>query len=292
MSGFNLQSNEGFAMRWTGARVFYRTVMQWNNDGAGQMGAALAYYALFSIAPCLLIAITIADFFYSSDVVRARVGEHLTELMGEESAKAVQALMDQLTRPEDGGWASILAFAILFLGALSVFFHLRTALSTIWRLVPPTGTTWLGLLFDYVLAAAMVLFVGLILVLSVASNTYLVVITKKLQEELPGYGISWQPIEFASAILYLSLLFALIFRLMSAHRIPWRQVWIGAVVTAVLFTTGKTLLGYYLAYTSTTSAYGAAGSLVAFLIWVYYSSQIVFFGAELIQVWRTRHDWL
>jgi membrane protein len=279
-------------MRWTVTRVFYRAAMQWNDDGASQMGAALAYYALFSIAPLLLIALTMAGFFYSAEAARARVAEQLTEFMGKESARAVETLVDQLTRPRNGVWASISGFGVLFLGALGMFLHLRTSLCTIWRLVPPTGTTWFGLFFNYLVAATMVLFVGLLLLLSLASNTIVIFVTEVLEKGLPGDGISWQAVEFVSSITFLGLLFALAFRLMSAHRIHWRHLWIGAIVCAVLFTFGKTMLAYYLAYTSTTSAYGAAGSLVAFLLWVYYSAQITFFGAELIQAWRTRHEWV
>jgi membrane protein len=279
-------------MRWVEARVLYRAAKQWNDDSAAQMGAALAYYALFSIAPLLLIALTIAGLFFGAEVARARVAEQLTEFMGEDSSKGVQALADELTRPGDGGWASVLGFGALFVGALGVFLHLRTAFCTIWRLVPPTGTSWLGILFNYLLAAVMVLLIGLLLLLSLASNTVLVMVTEVLERNLPDYGISWQAVEFASSVFYLSLLFALVFHIMSGRRILLRHVWIGAVAAAALFTIGKTLLGWYLAYTGTTSAYGAAGSLVAFLIWVYYSAQIVFFGAELIQAWRTRHEWL
>jgi len=279
-------------MRWTGARVLYRAAMQWNDDGASQMGAALAYYALFSIAPLLLIALSMTGLFYGPELARGRIGKHLTELMGEESSRGVEALLGQFPQPGQGGWASIFGFGVLFVGALGMFLHLRTAFSAIWRLTPPGGNTWLGLLFNYLLAAVMVLVVGLLLLLSLASNTALVVVTEVLKEELPGYGIPWQPVEFATSVFYLSLLFALVFRIMSGRRIYWRHVWFGSIVSAVLFTFGKTMLGYYLAYTSTTSAYGAAGSLVAFLLWVYYSAQITFFGAELIQAWRTRREWL
>jgi membrane protein len=279
-------------MRWIPARVLYRAAMQWSQDGAAQMGAALAYYALFSIAPLLLIALTMASFFYGAELARARVADQLREFMGADSAEAVQGLVDQLTHPEEGIWASVVGFGVLFVAALGVFLHLRWALCTIWRLVPPAGTTWLGLLLNYVLAASMVLFVGLLLLLSLVSNTFVVYVTDVLQERLPDYGISWQAVEFLSSIFYLSLLFALIFRILSGNRIYWRHLWLGSIVSAVLFTIGKTLLGHYLAYTSTTSAYGAAGSLVAFLLWVYYSAQITFFGAELIQAWRTRHEWL
>jgi membrane protein len=275
-------------MRWIGVRIVYRAAVQWNDDGASQMGAALAYYALFSIAPLLLIALTIAGLFFDADVARARVAEQLTELMGEDSSKAVQALAEQVPRRGDEGWASVFGLGTLFVGALGVFLHLRTAFSTIWRLAPPKGASWLGVLLNYVLAAVMVLLIGLLLLLSLASNTVLVMVMNVLQRNLTGYRIPWQAVEFVSSILYLSLLFAMVFHIMSGRRILLRQVWIGAIGSAVLFAVGKTLLGYYLAYTGATSAYGAAGSLVAFLIWVYYSAQITFFGAELIQAWRTR----
>ncbi len=273
-------------------RVLYRAMREWHKDRANQMGAALAYYTLFSIAPLLLIATTIASYFFGEEAARKQVSKHLIELVGKESSGAIESVVEHIAKPRHKGWASGIGVGALMFGALGVFLHLRRGFCTIWKLDPPRGNTFLGLLLNYLLAIIMVLCVGLLLLLSLAANTTLVVLLRLLKENFPGQEVPWQAVEFASSIFFLTLLFGSVFRVMSGRRIPYRYVWFGSIVSALLFTVGKTLLGFYLVYTSTASAYGAAGSLVAFLIWVYYSAQIMFFGAELIQAWRTRREWL
>jgi membrane protein len=272
-------------------RILLRACQQWSANQDSRLGAALAYYTLFSIAPLLVIAIHIAGLFFGEDAARGRVADHLSSLIGKESAQAIQNLVENADQSKSGGWA-LVSFGVLVIGALGVFLHVRGALRTIWKLEPPQGNTVLGILLDYLLALAMVLCTGVLLLLSLAASMIVPVLRDVMERQFPGNGFQWQILEFWMSVLFLTMLFTAIFRVLSARRIAWGYVLYGALVTSLLFSIGKIALGMYLVYTSTASMYGAAGSLVVFLIWVYYSSQILFFGAELVQARRTRHEWM
>jgi membrane protein len=276
----------------TSIHILIRAVRQFAEDGVSQMGAALAYYALFSTAPLLILAVMFVGMIFDEEAARARVRVHLTEVVGPASADEILAAMELAIRPATGGLATSLGVAALVVGALGVFLHVRRCLCVIWRLELPRGSGFLETLLNYLLAILMVLCIGLLLFLSLAASTALQVLHQSLGENLPGGGALWQWLEAGLSFLMLSLFFALVFRVMSGRRIAWGYVVYGSLISALLFTVGKTLISMYLAYTSTASAYGAAASLVVFLVWVYYSAQIFFFGAELIQARRTRAVWL
>lgn len=273
-------------------RILVRAARQFDEHRGSQMGAALAYYALFSIAPLLVIAVTFAGIIFGRQAALSRVHEHLAEYVGPASADEITALMDSAYRPGGGIFAAVVGVLLLLAGALTVFLHFRRCLNVIWHLDTPRTNGIVGTLLNYALAIVMVACTGMLLLLSVALSTAMPGIEKILTEYVPGTGSVWQWFEAGVSFLLLTLYFALIFRIMSGRRIAWGYVWYGSLVTSVLFTVGKTLIGLYLAHTSTASAYGAAGSLIVFLVWVYYSSQIIFFGAELIQARRTRAEWL
>jgi len=255
------------------------------------MGAALAYYALFSTAPVLVLAVMLSGVIFGEQAARDRVRKHLTEIVGPETAREVNNLMEIAAKPVGGTLAAALGGAALLLGALSVFLHLRRCLCVIWRLDSPGRKGTIQTLLNYLLAIIMVLCVGILLFLSLAASTALPWLVDFLGEDFPVGARFWQWLDAGVSFLLLTLFFALVFRVMSERRILWRHVLYGSVISAVLFTAGKTLISLYLAHTSTASAYGAAGSLVVFLVWVYYSAQIIFFGAELVQARRTRADW-
>jgi membrane protein len=277
----------------TSFRIVQRAVDQFGEDGAAAMGAALAYYTLFSIAPLLILAVSIAGMVFEKEAARKRVTDELEATVGPASAKEITALMEKATTPKIGGaLAPVLGMLALMIGALGAFLHLQRSLCAIWKLAPPVKSGLLNTLLNHLWAIVMVLLVGLLLLLSLAASTTLAVVIDVMEQWFPEGGKRWQALEFVVSLVFLTLLFALVFRIMSGRRVAWRHVWYGAMVCAGLFTLGKTLLGLYLAHTSTASAYGAAGALVVFLIWVYYSSQIIFFAAELIQARRTRHEWL
>jgi membrane protein len=274
---------------FTSIRIITRAAQQWSANRDARLGAALAYYALFSVAPLLLIAMLIAGAVFGEEAARGQVEQHLKGQVGPEIALTIQRLVQSASEPRTA-LAPSLGLALLIVGALGMFLHLRGSLCMIWKLEPPRGSTLLGMLWDYTLALAMVLFCGVLLFASLAASMLVSIFQTHLEKWAPG--LPWQWVEMGLSFLYLAILFAAIYRILSGGRIPLRYVAYGAFVAAVLFTIGKVLLSYYLVYTSTASVYGAAGSLVAFLIWIYYSSQILFFGAELIQARRTRKEWM
>ncbi|MBI3411304.1 MAG: YihY/virulence factor BrkB family protein [Planctomycetes bacterium] len=273
-------------------RIFWRACQQFGENNDSRLGAALAYYTLFSVAPLLVIAIYMAGLMYGADAASGQVAKELSMVIGKDEARAVQTLIDYANRPVEGTLASLISAAVLLAGALGIFLHLRGALCSIWKLDPPHSSTWLRLLLDHLLALIMVFVVGGLLLLSLVISTFLPLLEDAVERQFPAVRLFWHVVEFAVSLVLLTILSAANFRILSGNRIPWRYVWYGSLITAFLFTLGKILLGLYLYYTGTASAYGAAGSVVIFMIWVYYSSQIVFFGAELIQARRTRADWL
>jgi len=276
----------------TSVRILFRSARQFGADGASQMGAALAYYALFSTAPLLVLAVMLSGLIFGEQAARDRVRQHLTEVVGPETAREVNKLMETAGKPSGGTLAAALGGAALLLGALSVFLHVRRCLCVIWRLDSPGRKGAIETLLNYLLAFVMVLCVGILLLLSLAASTALPLLVDFLGKDFPVGARFLQWLDAGVSFALLTLFFALVFRVMSERRILWRHVLYGSVISALLFTAGKTLISLYLAYTSTASAYGAAGSLVVFLVWVYYSAQIIFFGAELVQARRTRADWL
>ena len=276
----------------TGFRIILRAGQQWVANQDSRLGAALAYYTLFSIAPLLLIATFIAGMIFGEDAARGQVAKQLEEVMGKEPAETVQNLVKNASQPRAGALASIMSITVLVIGALTIFLHVRGALCTIWRLEPPHENTVLQFLVDYSLALVMVLCTGVLLLVSLAASMAIPLLRDVLQKNIPGFDYVWQLLEIGVSLLFFTLLFAAIYWILSGRRIALRYVIYGSFVSSVLFTLGKVGISFYLVYTSTASTYGAAGSLVVFLVWVYYSSQVLFFGAELIQARRTRKEWL
>jgi membrane protein len=241
----------------------------------------------------LIIAIAIAGLIFGEEAARGEVSEQLEFYVGPASAQAIQGLVEQAAQPGAGTWAAVICIGTLLFGALAMFVQLKTALDRIWKLEAgqPRGV-W-GLLWTYLFALVMVLSMGFLLLASLSASAVMAVVVDLAKSAhfsvtLPGGIGLWQSLEVLLSLALLTLAFAVTFRFMSEQRIAWRDIWGGALLTALLFTIGKTLLGLYLGWSRTASAYGAAGSLVAFLIWVYYSAQILFFGAEWIGVRRQR----
>ena len=276
----------------TSGRILIRAARQFGADGASQMGAALAYYALFSTAPLLVLAVMLSGVIFGEQAARDRVSKHLAEIVGPETAREVNNLLERANKPVGGMLAGSLGGAALLLGALSVFMHFRRCLCVIWRLNSPGRKRAIATLLNYALSIIMVMVVGILLFLSLAASTARPFLVDYLGKDLPVGPRFWQWLDAGISFALLTMFFAIVFRVMSGRRILWGHVLYGSVISALLFTVGETLISFYLAFTSTASAYGAAGSLVVFLIWVYYSAQIIFFGAELVQARRTRADWL
>jgi membrane protein len=276
----------------TSLRIVVRAGQQWSANGDSRLGAALAYYALFSIVPMLVIAINIAGVVYGDEAAQGEVQRYLSTYIDPGSAKALQNLMQSAGEAQGALWARILSIGILIYGALGAFVHLRTSLCLIWKLEPPHTNTILATLFDYALALIMVLCVSVLLLASLAASVMASIVHAYMDQHFPQELLPWDWVDIGVSVSFLALLFAAIYRVLSDRRISWRYVGYGSAVAALLFTVGKVLLSYYLVYSDLASTYGAAGSLVVFLVWVYYSSQTLFFGAELIQARRTRPEWL
>ena len=250
------------------------------------MGAALAYYTLFSLAPLLLIVISVAGLFFGEDAARGQIVAQLRLVMGAAGASAIQELLASVRQPGEGLAATLLGVALLLVGATTVFGELQDALDRIWR-APARALTnsWLMLVQTRLLSFGMILAIGFLLVVSLLASTALEVIGQHWNLMLGG----WYPLAVATnavvAFALVTAMFALIYKVMPSVRVLWRDVWIGALFTALLFTLGKSLISRYIGGSGITSAFGAAGSLVAVLLWVYYSAQIFLIGAEFTWVY-------
>lgn len=259
----------------------------WIDDQAAQMGAALAYYTLFSLAPILIIAISVAGQVFGDAAAKGQVVDKIADFIGADSAAAVQNMLENFRHPPSGIWAAALGLGTLLFGALGLFTQLRNSLNRIWRFEPAGQRLLLALLKNYLVAFLMVLVTSFFVVVLLTASTWRTILTEWSVAkgiEIPGGDRTWLLGDFLISTVLLTLLFAFTYRFMSEGHIKYRHILGGAIVSAMLFAAGKMLIGWYLGYTRLASAYGAAGSLVVFLVWVYYSAQIFFFGAEIIRV--------
>jgi membrane protein len=262
---------------------------EWNEDNAPRLGAALSYYTVFSIAPLLLISIAVAGVVFGHDAAQGGIVAQIRQLIGPSAAESVQAMIENARQPGQGVLATVFGAVTLLFGAGGAFNELRAALDIIWEIPPRKGGGLKALLRERLAAFAMVLVVGFLLLVSLVLSAVLSAL--EVKGTFPGSVVVLQVLNNGVSLAVITVLFALIFKyLPDAHPpVGWKDIWIGAFITAVLFTLGKFAIGLYLGRSSVASAYGAAGSLVLLLIWVYYSAQILFYGAELTQVYARRH---
>jgi membrane protein len=261
-------------------------VMEWLSDDSPQRAAALAYYTAFSLAPLLVIAISTAGLVFGREAAQGRIVGQLSGLVGPRGGEAIQSMIASARRPETGVLAGIVGFATLLLGASGVFGQLRGSLHAIWG-VPSRAFALKSLLVERVASFAMVLAIGFLLMVSLLLST----VVSALAESTRSYSDFWPVVEVANFVLsflFVIALFALIYRFVPDVRLPWRDVLTGAFVAGALFNVGKWAIGAYLGKSAIASAFGAAGSLVVLLVWVYYSAQILLFGAEVAQVLSRR----
>jgi membrane protein len=262
------------------------TVRQWLQDKAPQLGAALAYYTVFSLAPLMLVLLAFFGLVYgNSEVARREILHELYAFLDRSSAKAVEDIATSTAKPATGAVATMVGIAVALFGASGVFGQLQDALNTIWGVKPKPGKSLLSFLRARFLSFAMVAGVCFLLLVSLTVSTVITAVGGYLEHLLPGgYVLAWS-IHLLLDIGVVTLLFAMIFRFLPDARLSWRDVRLGAALTAALFLVGKYALGLYLGSGAVGSAYGAAGSLITMLLWVYYASQIVLFGAEFTQVY-------
>lgn len=265
-----------------------QTFHEWNEDKVPQLGAALAFYTALSIAPLLVLSLRIAAAIFGDEAARGEIEHQIHSLVGEQGAVAVQAMLQSANKPEAGTVATVFSLITLLFGASGVFGQLQDSLNTIWEVTPKGGRGVWGMVQDRFLSIAMVMGVAFLLLVSLVVSAML--------SFAGNHSIQWpaelqvvsQAVNFLISLAVFTGIFAMIFKYLPDARIAWRDVWLGAVITAVLFTAGKLAIGLYLGKSSIASSYGVAGSLIVLLVWVYYSAQIVFFGAEFTQVYANQ----
>lgn len=257
------------------------------------MGASIAYYTLFSLAPLLLIVVSVAGLLFGADAARGAIFNQLQGLLGPQSAQAVQSLLESVNRPADGLIGTVVGLALMLLGATSVFAELQSTLDRIWRAPPVTraGDRRGGLaalwpwLRARVLSFGLILGLGFLLMVSLVLGTALAALQQWWSPYFGGWLVLMQMVNLAVNFGMVTAVFAMIYKLMPRVHVDWSDVWTGAVVTAVLFTVGRTLIDLYIRHSAVSSTFGAAGAIVAVMVWVYYSAQIFLLGAEFTWVY-------
>jgi len=265
------------------------SVRAWQRDYAASMGAALSYYTIFSIAPLLVIVIAIAGLAFGEKAASGAIFEQMRGMVGDSGATAIQGLVASASRPATSIFAAVTGLVTLVLGATTVLGELQTALDRIWRAPPPQQKGWWQLLRSRVLSFSMILVIGFLLLVSLVLSAAIVAIGDWWG---PWFGrMRWllEALNFVVSFIVVTALFAMIYKMLPRVRIAWRDVWIGAAVTALLFTAGKFLIGLYIGKSGVSSGFGAAGSVVVLLVWVYYSAQIFLLGAEFTAIFAYRH---
>lgn len=259
---------------------------EWSEDKAPRLGAALAYYCAFSLAPFLVIVVAIAGLVLGAEAAQGRLTAEIRNMVGEQGGQAVETMLAHANRPAEGGVAAVLGVVMLLFGAAGLFGQLQDALNTVWEVEPKPGRGIWGIIRDRFFSLTMVLGTAFLLLVSLVVSAALSAVTSRLgtwDQTVWGHVLN-----FVVSLGVVTLLFAMIYRYLPDAKIAWRDVWLGATLTAAFFTLGKFLIGLYLGYSGTASTYGAAGSLAVLLIWLYYSAQIFLFGAELTKVYADR----
>lgn len=264
--------------------IIKQTGNDWVDDNASRLAAALAYYTLLSLAPLLVIIISVAGLVLGADAARNKIASELAAIVGQQAATGIQSVIASARSPQSGVLSTVLGAITLLVGASGVFNELQSALNSIWEVAPKPGRGLMGQVRDRFLSFTMVLGVAFLLLVSLVLSAVLSAVGGAFAHALPGGEAVWQIVNFLFSFAMVTALFALIFKYIPDAEVRWNDVWIGAAVTALLFTMGKLLLSLYLGKAAVGSSYGAAGSLVALVVWVYYAAQILFLGAEFTQV--------
>jgi membrane protein len=257
----------------------------WWNDNVPRLGASLAYYTLFAIAPVIIVAIGIAGLVFGPEAVRGQIVHQVDDLIGLEGGRAVQALLQGASNHSAGVLATVIGSITFLLGATGAFLELQYALNTIWRVAPKATAGLRDFLVQRLVSFGLVVAIGFLLMVSLAVSAALAAFSGWLNASVPGIAFVWMAVNLVISIAVTTLLFALVYKVLPDVDLDWPDVWTGALMTSVLFAIGKTVIGLYIGHSSTASSYGAAGSVVVLLLWVYYSAQIVLFGAELTRAY-------
>ena len=266
-------------------QLLKETFQEWQADKASRIAAALAYYTVFSISPLLVIAVAIAGTIFGGQEAQTEITSRLTDLVGQDAAKPILQGLNNMSQPTTIGFASLISVGVLILGASGIFAQLQDALNTVWKVTPQPGQGVLPFLRKRLSSFLMVLAIGLLLIISLVLSAVIATLDRLQTDQIPGSAILWENIDFIASFGVLTFMFCLMFKYVPDVKIAWKDVFVGSIITTLLFLFGKFLLGVYINKGSLGSAYGAAGSLIIFLAWVYYTAQIILFGAEFTQVY-------
>ncbi len=267
-------------------RLLKQTGLEWYTSKTFELGAALAFYAIFSVAPVMVLAFTAASLVLGKEAAQSRVTQEIEGTVGHTVAVAIQATARYTYRSGSGVPATVLSIVFFGFGATGLFLQLQSALNAIWEVTPKSGRGLRGVLHDRLGSFLAVLGISALLLAELLVTAALVALGQTLPASItpPGFPL-WRAVTFVVSWVFLTLSLALIYRILPVAKIAWHDVWVAAGVSALLFLLGNHVIGWYLAATSITSVYGAAGSIVIVLLWVYYSSQVVLFGAEFTRVY-------
>ncbi|RFM29761.1 YihY/virulence factor BrkB family protein [Deminuibacter soli] len=267
-------------------KIFWQAINDFSNNRVMRMSAALAYYTIFSLAPMLIVIISLCDVFYGHEAVEGTVYEQIRDFVGEQAAQQIQVVLRNATVSHDITWASVVGIVSLVLAATGVFTEIQYSINVIWCLKTKPKKSWIKMLLNRALSFSMVIGIGFILLVSLVINTLLDTLFDYLTHYLPQVQLhTAYIINYIITFATISFLFAIIFKVLPDARVKWKDVWVGALTTAVLFMIGKFGIGYYLAKSKVSSTYGAAGSVVIILLWVYYSATILYFGAAFTRAY-------
>ena len=264
--------------------IFKETIREWNDDKVPRLGAALAFYSMLSIGPLLLIVIAMAGLAFGRDATSTYIFDEIRGLIGDQGANAIQSMLISTSNPKASYIASLIGIVTLIISATSFFAQLQDALNTIWNVEERENGHWTWFIKKRLLSFAMIVGIGFLLLIALVVSAALSAISAFFAGLIP-VAFLLHGINLLISFAVITVLFAMIFKVLPDVHIQWRDVWIGAAITALLFSFGKLLIGIYLGQSAFSSAYGAAGSLIVVLIWIYYSTQIFFLGAEFTQVY-------
>jgi membrane protein len=270
---------------WT---LFKQTILGFVEDEALSRGAAIAYYTIFSIAPILIIVIAIAGLIFGQKAAQGAIVAQLSGLMGQQAAEALQSMISSASDRQSGIIATLIGIGTLLVGATGVFGEIQSSLNVIWKAEPSTSTVS-RLVRARIASFGFILTLGFLLVVSLVVSAALTALDTYLSGIFPGIHILFQGLNFLISLALISVLFGAIYKFLPDTQIAWRDVLIGAFVTALLFTIGKTLIGLYIGSSKVASSYGAAGALIVILLWIYYSAQIFLLGAEFTKTYAVSH---
>ena len=270
-------------------RLFKSAATEWSNDKAPRLGASLSYYTIFSMAPVLLLVIAVAGMVLGTQAAQGKIVEQLSGLLGADAAKAIQTMLEKSSGHKGGIVATVVGFVTLIVGATGVMIELQDALNTVWKVVAKPGRGIKGIIRDRLLSFGIVLGFGFLLLVSLVLSAAVAVIDSWIGGFMPARVVLGYVLSYGLSLGLVAFVLAAIFKILPDVKISWRDVWIGALVTSVLFHLGKFGISLYIGKASVASSFGAAGSLAVLLVWIYYSSQIVLFGAEFTRVYANEY---